>query len=585
MNPIARVRRLLRKVVNKILFEATLIISSALTKGSGSYTFTRATAKTIVDFEGVIRPIKNGEIGFDGARRLESLSPRDLLLWSKRAGISITEILDGEYTCVSDGLSDGLVYTYPPESVGNLYVLSFECKSVSGGTQIIGVINTNLLIPETVSKTMTTDWQYFSLNGSVFTNSHIGFNVPSGVCIIRNIVFEDVTDKTYKVASSFSAGFMGDVEYFSTLNANTVLNNVVTKVAGAAIPESTQKGVLIEVSSLNLVLRSNEMLYHWYGDGISRDEKQYLGSDGTLSLTKITESAIDTNHVAYQIIYATVNNTYCTASFEVAKGTASWCAIQTTGAFANSAYFDLALGVVGIINGTTTADIKILPNGNYLCSVTSYLSTPSAQLVPAIYIVRGNGSNLVYLGDTANYLYAGFAMLEYMPFRTSYIPTTTASVTRNADDLSIQTQGNIKASAGTRLFIWTPKHTPVGTFYLFGSFKDANNGVYLFCTDTTLTFRNRVAGVNYDSTITFNYVSGTTYKIAFAWGSKGLQIFVNGVAGTLNPSSLLLQLGTLMYEGCDGATPPLQHCGGNIKLIGINELRLSNQKIITLTAP
>jgi len=202
-------------------------------------------------------------------------------------------------------------------------------------------------------------------------------------------------------------------------------------------------------------------------------------------------------------------------------------------------------------------------------------------------MTANNSSNFVGFGiwnsaidPSAKTFFASAAQIEKKGYATSYIPTVAATVTRNADIVTNQTANNIKSTSGTRFTTWTPKHPPVGTFYLFGSHVDASNGTYVFCTDTTLTLRNRVGGFNYDSTVTFNYVSGFTYIVVPAWGSKGLQVFAGGIAGTLNPSALPLQLGVNLDEGSDGQG--LRQCGGNIKRIKVSPKRLTDLAILEL---
>ncbi|HEX5074251.1 MAG TPA: hypothetical protein VFW03_13635, partial [Gemmatimonadaceae bacterium] len=63
-------------------------------------------------------------------------------------------------------------------------------------------------------------------------------------------------------------------------------------------------------------------------------------------------------------------------------------------------------------------------------------------------LATGNGGRS-YNGDGASGLYYWGAQLEAASFASTYIPTTTASVTRNADVLTYATTGWLNASAGT----------------------------------------------------------------------------------------------------------------------------------------
>src|SRR3989339_628048 len=60
---------------NRPSFEAPLTHDLNLTAGQGIATYSRADGAdrraTVTDFEGLIRPVKNGEARFEGARRVE----------------------------------------------------------------------------------------------------------------------------------------------------------------------------------------------------------------------------------------------------------------------------------------------------------------------------------------------------------------------------------------------------------------------------------------------------------------------------------------------------------------------------------
>ncbi len=132
---------------------------------------------------------------------------------------------------------------------------------------------------------------------------------------------------------------------------------------------------------------------------------------------------------------------------------------------------------------------------------------------------------------------------------TSYIPTTSTAVTRNADVDTYPTAGNI-GTTGTVYLEFTPTHAPSGTFTaLWSTGQDGNNYTYLFQYGTSLYIRKSIAGSIFDATMPFVFVAGTTYKIAARFGALGQQVAINGVAGTANSNATAAVIGTTMQIG------------------------------------
>ena len=85
----------------------------------------------------------------------------------------------------------------------------------------------------------------------------------------------------------------------------------------------------------------------------------------------------------------------------------------------------------------TSASIQQFPNGWYRCSLTSQATiTTSGNIQFRISNSAANGA-ATYAGDGSSGLYFWGAQIEVGAFPTSYIPTTTATVTRSADVASI----------------------------------------------------------------------------------------------------------------------------------------------------
>jgi hypothetical protein len=138
---------------------------------------------------------------------------------------------------------------------------------------------------------------------------------------------------------------------------------------------------------------------------------------------------------------------------------------------------------------------------------------------------------------TAAYsIFAWGAQLEVGAYPTSYIPTTSASVTRNADTMTrsnIFTEGLITAAGGTWFvefrnnIVYTGGITQAQLLGLGNDTIGATaNNIFLACSSgTRIRVWKQIAG-----TITTLYVTSTdTSKVAIKWNGTTADIFENGV--------------------------------------------------------
>lgn len=321
---------------------------------------------------------------------------------------------------------------------------------------------------------------------------------------------------------------------------------------GTIIPEATLKGGSFENSRINLLLGSEEF-----------DNARWIKNTGTITVNQTTSPSGTLTADLYTLSgdpfrivldYAGTNATYTESIYVKA----------VSGTF--NVTLRLKNRASDIIVGTNTVSV----NSDSWTRVSSTGTTDGGNSGVRFDLLVGN-----------NNVYIWGAQLEEGAFASSYIPTTTAAVTRAADILSYPTAGNLNAAAGAIYLEFTPEHAPSGTIFLFGSYVDSDNYTAILHNATSLIARKRIAGTNYDATIANAFVSGTAYKIAVTWGSSGLNIAVAGVLGTANSNSTAAQLGTTIQIGADGNS--LQHCFGELKNIKFYTKQLKASKLITLT--
>lgn len=184
------------------------------------------------------------------------------------------------------------------------------------------------------------------------------------------------------------------------------------------------KGLLIEESRTNLFTHSDSIdNAAWTLYKVTITAGAITAPDGNLTADKMVEgTATDTHRISQYP--ATIGVTYTISVF--AKK-AERDHVQFSGVGTSNCVFDLTNGTVVDIGAFTSASIEEFQNGWYRC-----VATVTAASTGAFRIGLYNGA-ANYTGDGSSGAYFWGAQLEEGAFATSYIPTTTAQVTRTAD--------------------------------------------------------------------------------------------------------------------------------------------------------
>ena len=195
-----------------------------------------------------------------------------------------------------------------------------------------------------------------------------------------------------------------------------------------------------------------------------------------------------------------------------------------TGTATNIIFNPNTQAVVSLPSGFT-ANITSANDGYYRYSITVIASASSDLLS----VVMFSGTSLVYTGSGQS-VYISAIQTEQGTYATTYIPTTTAAVTRIADvanktgisSLIGQTAGTIFADLS---YIATSTAS-ARWFNVFGTTQHialASNGINQI----------RVITNALSDTLSTAPTSNTGIKIAFAYNNSGVVCFINGTQYTL----------------------------------------------------
>ena len=239
---------------------------------------------------------------------------------------------------------------------------------------------------------------------------------------------------------------------------------------------------------------------------------------------------------------------------------------------------------------TTSGDVgkQIFLRAGGSGSLIAYTLTSSWVRLSRTETSIASGSNLVQIGnrgtitaDNSVSVDLWGAQVESGSIPTSYIPTTTASATRNADVCSVsgvsgyigQTEGTIYAEVLDVDILDNP---------IF-SIDDGtnNNRIVIYRTPTTGLW-NIFSASNSVNTLGSGTVSSNNGKLALAYSSSGMVLYRNGVQIATSSGALPLSLSAIRLNG--RVTNDL-YSTKRLRAAALYTTRLSNDDLIRLTLP
>ena len=197
--------------------------------------------------------------------------------------------------------------------------------------------------------------------------------------------------------------------------------------------------------------------------------------------------------------------------------------------------------------------------------------------------IKGVGFATDTSGSALDISVYGF-QFEAGSYATSYIPTTSASVTRNADVISkTGISSLIGQTEGTMFFDVYAQLNTADEQDLSISDGTGNNRAII-----RLTSSGTIRGIGvFGGNLEFNiggsaYTTGTRYKIALAYKNNDVALYVNGTSQGTSSSTTIS--GTLSRLGFDVFTNGAQIICSPTNAVALWETRLTNTQLAQLTS-
>lgn len=503
------------------------------TDGSGDLSVTRATTATRVNSAGLVE-----------------LVPYNLLQYSEQfnnavwatyaAGTGVAPIITANSTTAPNGtltadkvvLNAGASATPSDQSQlyqlyavtsGKTYTLSFYAKGENGGEQIMV---RHAGAGSYTKITLTNQWARYTLTETAPLDISV-----SVVFLIRRGLLEPINASAtfYLWGAQLVEGSVAK-DYQKT---ETRLNIPRLDYSNGTCPS-----ILVEPQRTNTLIYSEQLdNSNWVKNSTTISANAATAPNGLQTADKLISSAVSGFHNIAITIPSKTASTPHTFSFYAKAGEIVYCLPNLNSAFSGtqlSALINLTNGTASSISAGLTVNIVPCSNGWYRIALTATAAANTTAFNAIINTTNAAGS-ASFTGNGTSGIYVWGTQMEVGSYATSYIPTTSASVTRNADVIS---------KTGISSLIGQTEGTVFLDFYY--------NGSSIYFIPIEIYGMGRASFYVNASKVLFYEVSGTSvaiptlsplvegrYKMAFVYKLNDFALYSNGVLqGTFNSGAV-----------------------------------------------
>ena len=286
---------------------------------------------------------------------------------------------------------------------------------------------------------------------------------------------------------------------------------------------------MLEKQSTNIITYSEDFSNgDWGKEDISVTTNSAISPDGTQNADKLVPNTNNIDHAIYQ---SKLSFTGANVSFSVYAKAAGYDYIflgSNNNVSSDGAFFNLTNGTISQNTSSLSASIQSVGNGWYRCTVSS----SNYPTVYAIICASQNGTSLIFSGDNTKGIYTWGAQGEISTYPTSYIPTTSTSVTRLADECN---KGGISSLIGSEFTLFFDGYESTGGVSSRYLVLKGSGGTYANAVFLESSSSNRIALTILDNSsssifgaLSGSLTNGERIKIAVRCKNNDFSFYING---------------------------------------------------------
>ena len=295
---------------------------------------------------------------------------------------------------------------------------------------------------------------------------------------------------------------------------------------------STCPALSLEPARTNLLLQSGSFSNPWSNTDLFIATNDINGPSGLKTATKFTQGAAGQGTTRQSIIVAA--GSVVAFSIFAKYSNHQWLDVQITSGAGNviRGWFDIQNGVKGSssVVGTTISGYDIINYGDgwYRCIVIGPLAGGATTYDLSVFTVAADGSTTRVTGSE---VYLADAQAEVGSYATSYIPTTTATVTRIADTIPEKTgfTDYIGQTEGSWFVDWTPMPYEFDQEINLDDGTTANRIRFSISVGVSLIGVSFISSGSSFASVNVPIVYGNRYRILVSYKENEFKCHVNGL--------------------------------------------------------
>lgn len=321
-------------------------------------------------------------------------------------------------------------------------------------------------------------------------------------------------------------------------------------------PCITGGGIHIESASTSLGAINSEAVDGWANlTNVVVTANDATAPDGTLTAEKVADNSTSAAHAVNPGAITTTASQSVTYSVWIRKGTHRWVRLNKASGTAASAYFDLDNVTTGTLSNAT-AGITCYSNNWCRLHIVVDGSLISTSHIFGVNLASANGT-ISYSGSGTFVHIWGYQVEQNGGFSpTSYIRTTSASVTRAADSIYFAKPANYSDAAGCFGVSLLAEKVPAPAYVIAGT-----TGYSAFNTGPTSIVIN---DASVQKALAVSDVTGSTVRVRGYWYDSTMKIQLGAAEDTAAYDGTFFT-GSNIYLG--SSTTPANHINGTLSRV------------------
>ena len=344
--------------------------------------------------------------------------------------------------------------------------------------------------------------------------------------------------KLYAIKPTDGSGDLSVVRATSAtrVNSSGLIESVSSNVPRLDYSNGSCPSILVESQRTNVTQRSEDFSdSYWFKTNSDITSNSVIAPDNVLSADTFSDRVLTSQTYVLSRNQSYTSGTAYTSSFFAKNLDRRYVYTRfVSSVFGTNkyAFFDLQLGTVISVYSGVTAEIIDYGNGWFRCVATSTASVTTSTVNGVFIGLSDDGVNVAYTNPSVKSIYLWGAQLEAGVNATSYIPTTSASVTRNADVISKTGISSLIGQTEGTMFVEfnnTPYVKAGGGFRWLLCMRDPlTNNLLKIYRNTAASSVNIVGMEFHNGTFVLNLFSPNTYNMPLG-RNKVLITYQNGL--------------------------------------------------------